>query len=424
MSRAKGISVRRDDTRRMEEEAKQMEAKLELLRRTMDAASESTPKGADGGRWRSGAASKPLTKGYVKSVMEAPRPKPKGPTAQRSPSTGLRTPVDSTPRKEAAQEAMPGGTLLGLTSSSGAPQATTGAAANLQAAMQQQNREAAEVEAFLGSLKLDRYVSLFMEHGFDCMDVVKEMQESHMREIGMAAGHILKLRKCLTEMNPPPPEPEPSASQRKVTFGNTEQATIPKPPKATASQGVSSNKLSEGAFDEEESAASFQEALRAWREGGSAAKTATAAAENSASSDPPKAAGSFWSTLGGSEVNLERASTPLRVPSELQSTETAETETQRDPCPGEDKLACYQCYKQFFAQYAVERSSTLPEANGGGTKRLCSEACANQWEASVKAKAEAYEQRQAKLQQMKEMQRALELEKEGRAAPSAPEASA
>lgn len=34
------------------------------------------------------------------------------------------------------------------------------------------------------------------------MDVVKEMEEAHMKEIGMAAGHILKLRKRLAEMKP------------------------------------------------------------------------------------------------------------------------------------------------------------------------------------------------------------------------------
>ncbi|CAK0825731.1 unnamed protein product [Prorocentrum cordatum] len=44
--------------------------------------------------------------------------------------------------------------------------------------------EAAEVEAFLASSGLDRYLGPFLEHGFDCMDVVRDMEESHMRDVG------------------------------------------------------------------------------------------------------------------------------------------------------------------------------------------------------------------------------------------------
>jgi len=392
MSRAQGIKIRKDDSQRMEDEAKQMEAKLELLRRTMDETAQA-PKSQDGGRWKSGSASKPLTKGYVKSVMEAPRPKPRAP-GQRTPSTGARTPVESTPRKEATQ----GPAFAELVSAPLAPQ--SGAAANLQAAMREQNKDAMEVEAFLGSLKLDRYVGLFMEHGFDCMEVVQEMQESHMQELGMAAGHILKLRKRINEMNPPPAPPPPAeenSSSKRVSFGAREEAPIPAAPK----KGFVSSSLSEGTFSEEESAASFQEALKAWRSGGSEPQ------KPSVETSPKAGPGSFWSSMGGSEVNLERASTPLKPPAELQS-----SETQFAPAIGEEKLSCYQCYKQFYSQYAVERTSDLPEANGGGTKRFCSEDCANKWTLAMEKKAEAFQQRQEKLQKMKDMQQALEAERQ------------
>lgn len=417
MARAKGVVIRKDDTRRMDEEAKQMEAKLELLRRTMDATEQPAPKGQDSGRWRSGSAGKPLTKGYVRSVMEAPRPKPSKTAGQRAPSTGSRTPVDGTPRKEATQAASLSGLVeLGprsplaqaagahFTSAADLTSGSSGkAASNLQAAMQQQSQESVEVEAFLGSLKLDRYVSLFMEHGFDCMEVVKEMQDEHMKEIGMASGHVLKLRKHLNELNPPPQPPAAPASPgnstlRRVSFGQTEQAPIAAAPQrqANLSSGGYTSSLSTGAFSEEESAASFQEALRAWREGG--ASDAAPAAE------APK--GAFWASLGGAEVDLERASTPLKVPSELASAETASQN--HDPAPGDEKLCCYQCFKQFYASYAVERTSQLPETHGGGTKRLCSEDCASKWVKAMEAKAEAFQKRQEQLQQMKDMQRALD----------------
>jgi len=278
--------------------------------------------------------------------------------------------------------------------------APAGAAANLQAAMREQNKEAIEVEAFLGSLKLDRYVGLFMEHGFDCMEVVQEMQESHMQELGMAAGHILKLRKRINEINPapapPPPPAEENSSSKRVSFGAREEAPIP----AAPNKGFVSNSLCEGAFSEEESAASFQEALKAWRSGGSEP-------QKPSETSPKAGPGSFWSSVGGSEVNLERASTPLKPPAELQS-----SETQFAPAIGDEKLSCYQCYKQFYSQYAVERTSDLPEANGGGTKRFCCEDCASKWTLAMEKKAEAFQQRQEKLQKMKDMQQALDAERQ------------
>lgn len=395
----------------MEDDAKQMEAKLELLRRAMDEAERSSAKGPDGGRWRSGSTAKPLTKGYVKSVIEAARPKPRSliGSQHRTPSA-TNTPGEVTPSGVWSQEASSFSQLLGgdsfiprtVNRSGGS---TITAASNLQAAMRQQNHEATEVETFLADLKLDRYVGLFMEHGFDCMDVVRDMEEHHMQTIGMAAGHILKLRKRIAELRPQPvpvppatPPTDASASQRRVTFGATEKQAIPKAP-TSVSTGGGATKLSHGAFDEEESAASFQEALRAWREGGKAKESN----EDSAS----KAGGSFWARLGEAEVNLERCSTPLRPPSEL-----ASTETQHHPAPSEEKLCCYQCYKQFFAQYAIERQSPLCEEQGGGKKRLCSEACADAWLKATQLKAEAYQKRQQQIQKMKEMQQALEVSSE------------
>lgn len=371
----------------------------------MDEAERSSAKGPDGGRWRSGSTAKPLTKGYVKSVIEAARPKPRSlvGSQHRTPSA-TNSPSGSRSQEASSFSQLLGGDSIPRTADRSGGSTIT-AASNLQAAMRQQNHEAAEVEAFLADLKLDRYVGLFMEHGFDCMDVLRDMEEHHMQSIGMAAGHILKLRKRISELRPQPvPVPpaasptDASASQRRVTFGATEKQAIPKAPTAV-STGGGPTKLSDGAFDEEESAASFQEALRAWREGGKAKESN----EDSAS----KAGGSFWARLGEAEVNLERCSTPLRPPSEL-----ATTETQHHPAPSEEKLCCYQCYKQFFAQYAIERQSPLPEEQGGGKKRLCSEACADAWLKAMQLKAEAYQKRQQQIQKMKEMQQALEVSSE------------
>ena len=54
-------------------------------------------------------------------------------------------------------------------------ESTKKAANNLQNALQKQTNDGLEVESFLAGLGLDRYVSLFMEHGFDCLEVVKKI---------------------------------------------------------------------------------------------------------------------------------------------------------------------------------------------------------------------------------------------------------
>lgn len=453
MSKVRSIVVRKDETRRMEEEAKRMEAKLEVLRRTMDEAEKEAksrrPSGApDGGRWRSASATKPLTRGYVSHVLEA-QPARRAPGAAvpsglgskpRSPSTGPAVPASdsaaATPSKAPRDEAFSfsdlgkGGGASPL-SGGGSPYTalptSSKAGLNLQAAMQQQSRDALEVEAFLCSLKLERYVSLFMEHGFDCMDVVRDMQETHMRDLGMAAGHILKLRKWLAEMNPQRAASSPvshvaaaapgistgkAEPAKHVSFGKAQEVLRP----VEDSSSAAGRKLSEGQFSEEESAASFQEALRAWREGRADSASSSAGQPASApAASPKKAAGSFWASVGESVVDLTRAG----------STETAAvgstSPTQKDPAPGDEKLCCYHCYKQFYARFAVERECKMPEYAGGGRKRLCSEACANLWVAAMEAKAEAMQKRQEKLQMMQEMQRSLAVEQSGlpQAPPSA-----
>jgi hypothetical protein len=278
---------------------------------------------------------------------------------------------------------------------------------NLQAAMRDQSREVLEVEAFLAGLGLDRYVSLFMEHGFDCMEVVQDMEESHMREIGMATGHALKLRKRLAELNPAPVPPAPAlaqtgpspgSTQKRVSFGATE-VKAPRSPSGGVGTSSAGGSLLDGQFDEEEAKASFQEAVRAWREGREP--------DEGPKSEPPAAVtklapGAFWSSVGDGEVNLERCSTPLSTPA---GTMTLQSDKQHDPAPSEEKLCCYQCYKQFYAKFAVERCSPC-----GTTRRLCSVACADMWVASMQAKAAEVQQRHEKLAKLEEMKRAMEYE--------------
>merc|ERR1712187_251499 len=110
------------------------------------------------------------------------------------------------------------------------------------------------------------------------------------------------------------------------------------------------------------------------------------------------------STLGGGEMDLSRASTPSRAPADLcSSEEVVGTESQGGSKSVDEKICCYQCYRQFFTKFAVERQAVpqpgVAEGCGhGDTKSFCSEPCAQKWEEVTRAKADAFRKRQEKLQ--------------------------
>lgn len=243
----------------MENEAHNMEMKLDRLRKMTSSvdANKTSGSGDSCGRWRSSADKKPARHG---SLNEALGPKPSR-TCQAAPCA--------------------------------------------------ESGQSSEVEAFLAGLGLDRYVSLFAEHGFDSMDAVREMGEAHMRDVGMAAGHVIKLKKRLAELKPVP------ARSHSATLQDAASAT----------------------------------------------------------------------------VQTER--------------KQSESETQQGAAPIEEKLCCYQCYKQFYAHFAVERCSPLPD---GGPRKLCSPHCAELWSASMQAKAEEIQKRQARLAKHEEMQRMIDFQ--------------
>eukprot|EP00747_Dinoflagellata_sp_TGD_P166640 gnl/TRDRNA2_/TRDRNA2_189734_c0_seq1.p1 gnl/TRDRNA2_/TRDRNA2_189734_c0~~gnl/TRDRNA2_/TRDRNA2_189734_c0_seq1.p1 ORF type:complete len:452 (+),score=105.62 gnl/TRDRNA2_/TRDRNA2_189734_c0_seq1:62-1417(+) len=404
-------AVSKDDTKRMEDEARKMEAKLEMLRQAMDAGA--SQQGSAGPKWRSGSASKPLTRGYIKQVSEAP---PKRAAPKRDPASG--------PPSGRGVEPNPLPTFGQLlTSGTGTPAAAVQvspssaspgnrAAANLQGALSQQTEEAAAVEAFLGSLSLDRYVSLFMEHGFDCMDVVKEMQESHMQEIGMATGHILKLRKKLSELSGTTEvaAEAKNQTQRRVSFGGTE-TKVRSPRPSSGSQAAGGGSLLDGQYDEAEAQSAFQEAVKAWREGREPRDVSRSKDdESTATGAAPKATGgSFWSSLGDSGLNIaSTASSPVGANTScLLGSDAKSQDSGQGVAPGDDKLCCYQCYKQFWAKFAVERASREPNR----PVRLCSEVCAERYSAAVAAKEAELQKRAEQVAKMEEMQRILEQEK-------------
>ncbi|CAE7723142.1 unnamed protein product [Symbiodinium pilosum] len=95
-----------------------------------------------------------------------------------------RLPLESLELPEADRRAEP----------SPATQTASAASAKLRAALLFEESEAAEVRNFLIESGLHAYVDAFIENGFDCMDVVQEMEERHMKDMGMKPGHMIKLK--------------------------------------------------------------------------------------------------------------------------------------------------------------------------------------------------------------------------------------
>jgi class 3 adenylate cyclase len=72
-----------------------------------------------------------------------------------------------------------------------------------------------DIEAWLRSLGLERYEQAFRDHAID-LEILPELDEQHLAELGLPLGHRLKLLKAIralgtapaVESMPPPPPPE------------------------------------------------------------------------------------------------------------------------------------------------------------------------------------------------------------------------
>merc|ERR1712176_847887 len=125
-----------------------------------------------------------------------------------------------------------------------------------------------------------------------------------MRDIGMAPGHIIKLKKHIAEIKSVPTAPVPSNGPE----SGVTNAPVARSATSGAACGESGSLLDGPAFDEAAAAASFQEAVRAWREGGATKEVAevqrsagTRTVTQVPAQGTPKAGNSFWSKVGGDE---------------------------------------------------------------------------------------------------------------------------
>lgn len=61
------------------------------------------------------------------------------------------------------------------------------------------NLEKSEITAFMRDIGLPQYAEVLRDHGFEDMETLLGIEEEHMRDIGMPAWHIVKLKRHLRD---------------------------------------------------------------------------------------------------------------------------------------------------------------------------------------------------------------------------------
>ena len=71
-----------------------------------------------------------------------------------------------------------------------------------------------EVDKFLKSMGLEKYSKIMNENGIDDLEILQELNETHLEELGIVLGHRLKILKKIKEMN------EPQKNEEKTIIKN------------------------------------------------------------------------------------------------------------------------------------------------------------------------------------------------------------
>ena len=215
----------------LEAESKRMEERLIELREHMKVETErrkSEARFKDGSRWRSGLTTRPM-KGYANSVLSAkpkPRPASKGfvPSSELLNFDGKTDPAD--PR----------------------PAATIKRANTIPKPL----TVSSDVLSFLQSCGLEKHFEAFLTNGVDEMEVMLELTEEHLTNIGLPLGHRIKLLKRIRDAKAAP-----------------QHDLVPLPgPQLDTEESATGGALLRGDYNEPESRAMFREALDEFRKGG------------------------------------------------------------------------------------------------------------------------------------------------------------
>ena len=88
-----------------------------------------------------------------------------------------------------------------------------------------------EVDKFLKSMGLEKYSKIMNENGIDDLEILQELNETHLEELGIVLGHRLKILKKIKEMNEPQKNEEKTiiknmSTLRKQEFPSQEPKSI------------------------------------------------------------------------------------------------------------------------------------------------------------------------------------------------------
>ncbi|CEL94626.1 unnamed protein product [Vitrella brassicaformis CCMP3155] len=357
--------------------------------------------------WPAGTKGSPLDSLLESTVANPPRParptrsrgghRPRNATAASKSDDNINISTRGSARARSTTQDKRGWDVTGAsgTTSTTPMRTTQKSTASSQSGATAMDADSREVETFLLKCGLSRYLTAFLDNGFDCMEVLEEMTEEHMKAIGIALGHRIKLRKYLRQVSRAPPvpcspplppraPPSPPEHKRKAT---EEAANCHA---AADVGGQCGGALLEGAVDEEANARDFQRAVEEWRSG----KAAPPSGEHLGSTDAPLLPGAtngtttspsaFWAATGNqhwvttaansaaSASGGKRPLTPAaeETPSMSSASECrgpTETPT-KSSAQSQEKVSCYTCFKQFY----VERGDMEEDATD---KHFCAPDC-------------------------------------------------
>ena len=192
------------------------------------------------------------------------------------------------------------------------------------------SKQGDDVEGFLASVKLEKYVKTFLDNGVDDLEIVLELDDKHLEQMSIPLGHKLKIMKRIKDIRrergmsvlesrqgarPQRQEvdalntSDPRGAKRQVP-GRMDLEELPDPTNGAYTAGTTlvetqhytqgttgklppsmhmggsyqphagaNSSLLEGEYDEAASHQQFLEALNAWRTGGTAPPTQVAAAK-------------------------------------------------------------------------------------------------------------------------------------------------
>lgn len=168
----------------LEDETKEMEAQLEQLKKYMDLERErKTTENftKDGSRWKTGNKSTAI-KGYGQQVLDHHKKE-----LQRTKKRVL---------KNNAAGVLTNKENIKVQSSSGAPKPPKDDPQKVDSSSYP------EVYEFLSAINLTKYVSTFVENGFEDLDTILELNEEYLETLGIPLGHKLKIVKRIKELKP------------------------------------------------------------------------------------------------------------------------------------------------------------------------------------------------------------------------------